>query len=305
MNFKIITYQIIPLLCAQFLLCSCEKPDEFHASGTFETEETLVSSEISGKLIKFEVEEGYQLQKDALVGKVDSIQYELQVKNLQAQIEALRNRTPEVALQLAALEERLNKQVYERNRTQTLIAENSETKKRLDDIVSEIKYLEGSIAASKSTLEKEAASIASAIKAMEAQVAQAQDNISKSKIHNPIDGTVIVKYAQQGEVISFGKPLYKIGNLQNLRLRAYFSAADVTRLKLGQKLKILADFGANEVREYEGTLIWISDKSEFTPKGICTRDERADLVYATKIEVKNDGYLKIGQYAEVIIPNDN
>lgn len=294
---------IITILCAPLFFCSCTDSFKPDASGTFETVETVVSGEIAGKLLAFDVEEGFHIEKGKLVGKIDSVQDELQIKNLRVQIEALRHKTPEVSLQLAALRERLRKQIFERSRTEELIAANSENRKTLDDINSEIKYLEESIAASKSTLDKQVAEISETIKSFEILIEQAEDRVSKSFVKNPVDGTVIVKYAEANEVVSFGKPLYKIADLGKMRLRAYFCAADLSRLKIGQTVRVLADFGENQSREYEGILIWVSDKSEFTPKGIRTRDERADLVYAAKIAVKNDGYLKIGQYAEVLIPN--
>lgn len=295
--------KITAILCVSALLTSCIESQRPDASGTFETVETVVSSEIAGRLLEFKVEEGFNLKEGDIVGKIDDLQYRLQVENLRAQIEALKHRTPEVALQLAGLEERLRKQFLEKERTEKLIAAKSENTKKLDDINSEIKYLKDSIAASKSTLDKQVAEIFATIKSLEVQIQQAQDSISKSVIKNPLNGTVIVKYAEANEVTSFGKPLYKIANLNDMRLRAYFSAADLSKLKIGQSLRVIADFGENQTREYEGVLIWVSEKSEFTPKGIRTRDERADLVYATKIAVKNDGYLKIGQYAEVLISN--
>lgn len=293
-------FLILPLLA----LCSCEKPDSFFASGTFETVETVISSEVSGKLLKFDIEEGQHLKVGKPIAQIDDTQIRLQKLNLEAQIAALKNATPEVALQLSALEERLAKQKAEKLRTERLIASKSANKKALDDIVHEIKYIENTISASKSTLDKTVLEIAEKIKALNAQIKICDDNILKSKIENPIDGVVLVKYAEPNEIVSFGKPLYKIGNLKELRLRAYISGADITKIKIGQPLGVVADFGAQQHKRYDGILIWVSEQSEFTPKGIRTRSERSDLVYAAKIAVKNDGMLKIGQYAEVEIPDD-
>ena len=287
-------HPIIFTLSAALVLCACENSDAPFASGTIETTETVVSSEVAGKIVELQVEEGDEIEAGKPVGKIDDIQFRLQMKNLQAQISALKNASPEVALQLAALEERLAKQRMEKARTERLIAAKSANRKALDDIVSEISYLERTIAANKSTLDK---------KALSAQIEICRDNIKKSEIVNPVSGTVLAKYAEPSEVASFAKPLYKIGSLKDVRLRAYFSAADATRLKIGQKLTVVADFGADETRRYDGVLTWVSSQSEYTPKGIRTRDERADLVYAAKIAIKNDGYLKIGQYAEVETPN--
>lgn len=296
-------HPIIFTLSAVLVLCACENSDAPFASGTIETTETVVSSEVAGKIVELQVEEGDEIEAGKPVGKIDDIQFRLQMKNLQAQISALKNASPEVALQLAALEERLAKQRMEKARTERLIAAKSANRKALDDIVSEISYLERTIAANKSTLDKKALEIADNIKALSAQIEICRDNIKKSEIVNPVSGTVLAKYAEPSEVAAFAKPLYKIGSLKDVRLRAYFSAADATRLKIGQKLTVVADFGTDETRRYDGVLTWVSSQSEYTPKGIRTRDERADLVYAAKIAIKNDGYLKIGQYAEVETPN--
>lgn len=292
------------ILSAAALLPGCDNSVAPFASGTMETTETVVSSEVPGKIIELQVEEGGEIAAGKPVGKIDDTQFRLQMKNLQAQIGALESASPEVALQLAALEERLAKQRMEKARTERLIAAKSANKKTLDDIVSEISYLERTIAANKSTLDKTVLEIADKIKALSAQMEICRDNIKKSEIVNPASGTVLVKYAEPGEVAAFGRPLYKIGDLKEMRLRAYFSAADITRLKIGQKLAVVADFGAGGTRRYDGVLTWVASQSEFTPKGIRTRDERADLVYAAKIAVKNDGYLKIGQYAEVEMPDE-
>ncbi len=285
---------------ALLFLTSCDKSEPPMASGTFETTETMVSSEVAGKLLYFDIEEGDFVQKGKTVAKIDSTQLELQRKSLRAQISALKSASPEVVLQISALEERLEKQRSERGRTERLVAAKSAGQKALDDIVSEIKYLERTIEAKKSTLDKTVSEISEKIKSVSAQIGIVEDNIAKCSVKNPVEGTVLAKYAEPNEIASYAKPLYKIGDLRKMHLRAYFSAADISKLKLGQKVVVVTDFGKEASRRYEGTLIWISGESEFTPKGIRTRSERADLVYAAKIAVENDGYLKIGQYAEVV-----
>lgn len=290
-------------ISALLFLASCNKSEPPMASGTFETTETTVSCEVTGKLLYFDIEEGDFVQKDMTVAKIDSTQLELQKKSLLAQISALKSASPEVSLQISALEERIEKQRSERKRIERLVAANSTGQKALDDIISEIKYLECTIEAKKSTLNKTVSEISERIKSISAQIGIVEDNISKCSIRNPVEGTVLAKYAEPNEIASCAKPLYKIGNLNKMYLRAYFSAADITKLKLGQKLVVVTDFGKEGSRRYEGTLVWISDESEFTPKGIRTRSERTDLVYAAKIAVENDGYLKIGQYAEVLPTN--
>ncbi len=298
--------QLIFPLCALLALSACENGDFGMASGTFESTEAIVSAEASGRILEFNVEEGMAIKAGQPVGKIDSVQLKEQRAEIAAQIAAVRAKVPDVAVQLASLKEELAKQEFEKARAEKLIAAKSANQKLLDDIVSQIRVIEKKMEASNSTLEKSVKEAEETSKALEARRAQIDDAISKALIINPVDGTVLVKYAELGETASFGKPLYKIAPLESLFLRAYFSAADLTQIKLGQTLKIRTDFGKDSSRHYDGVVTWISDKSEFTPKGIRTRDERADLVYAVKILVKNDGYLKIGQYAEVeALPKEN
>jgi len=281
------------------MLNSCIDSEICEASGTFEATEIIVSAQAQGEILQFNVLEGIPLKANQIVGQIDTLPLELEKKSLEAQIASLTSKTPDVQIQIAALEETLRKQIFERDRTKKLIESKSASQKQLDDILAEIEIIEKNIAANKSTLEKTVAEIAKTIESLKAQILIIEDKIEKSKTKNPIDGIVLTKYAENHELATFGKPLYKIADLDNLFLRAYFSANQLDKIKLGDKMKIHADFGRDNFREYEGTVTWISDKSEFTPKGIRTKDERAALVYAVKLAVKNDGYLKIGQYAEI------
>jgi len=283
------------------------------ASGVFESDEVIVSAEQTGRLLTFTINEGDILKKDATVGSIDVTNVELQKQQVQATIKALRQKTtnpkPQVDLvkkQLAVQESQLAQQNREKTRTEILIKADAATQKQLDDINSSIDQLEKQIAVSKqeitlyeSNIGTQNRSITSEQSPLEKSVAQIQDQINKGIVVNPITGTVLTKYALQGEMTSAGKALYKIANLDTLTLRAYITGNQLTKIKLGQQVKVLRDDGTKNFKEYPGEIYWISDKSEFTPKTIQTKDERANLVYAIKVRVKNDGLLKLGMYGEV------
>jgi len=283
------------------------------ASGVFESDEVIVSAEQNGKLLSFPIQEGDTLAKNSIVGQIDMSNTILQKQQVQASIAALKEKTtnphPQIELvkrQLAVQEVQLAQQLRERTRTENLIKADAATKKQLDDINSMIDQLQKQIEVSKQQIALDESTIATGNRSvlseqapLEKSAAQIQDNIDKGKIVNPIRGTVLIKYALQGEMTTMGKALYKIANVDTVTLRAYVTGAQLTQVKLGQAVKVYSDEGKDQYREYPGTVYWISDKSEFTPKTIQTRDERANLVYAVKIRVKNDGLLKLGMYGEV------
>jgi len=283
------------------------------ASGVFESDEVIVSAEQNGKLLSFPIQEGDTLAKNAIVGQIDMSNTILQKQQVQASIAALKEKTtnphPQIELvkrQLAVQEVQLAQQLRERTRTENLIKADAATQKQLDDINSMIDQLQKQIDVSKQQIALDESNIATGNRTvlseqapLEKSAAQIQDNIDKGRIVNPIRGTVLIKYALQGEMATMGKALYKIANVDTVTLRAYVTGAQLTQVKLGQTVKVYSDEGKDQYREYPGTVYWISDKSEFTPKTIQTRDERANLVYAVKIRVKNDGFLKLGMYGEV------
>ena len=292
--------------------CSQKKIDT-DASGVFESDEVIVSAEQNGKILSFPIQEGDTLAKGAKIGNIDMSNTMLQKQQVQATIAALHDKTtnplPQTELverQLAVQESQLAQQLRERTRTENLLKADAATQKQLDDINSTIDQLQKQIAVSKQQIALDKSNIATQNRTvyseqapLEKSVAQIQDNIDKGQIINPIKGTVLTKYALEGEMTTMGKALYKIANLDTLTLRAYVTGSQLTQVKLGQTVKVYSDEGANQYREYPAEVYWISDKSEFTPKTIQTRDERANLVYAVKIHVKNDGYLKLGMYGEV------
>ena len=282
-------------------LAACNRGDgDFDATGTFEATEILVSSEANGKIMELNIEEGDRLDAGALVGYVDSTQLYLKKMQLSAGLRSVDIRKPDIRKQIAALEQQIATARTEQQRMENLVKAKAGNQKQVDDIVNNIKYLHKQLDAQYSTLNKTTGGADAEAEGILYQIMQLDDQLQKSRIVNPQAGTVLVKYAEPGEVTAAGKPLYKIADTDLLYLRAYITSDQLSTLKQGQTVRVFADYGENDRREYPGTITWISDKSEFTPKGIQTKDERANLVYAIKIAVKNDGYLKIGQYGETV-----
>ena len=282
-------------------LAACNRGDgDFDATGTFEATEILVSSEANGKIMELNIEEGDRLDAGALIGYVDSTQLYLKKMQLSAGLRSVDIRKPDIRKQIAALEQQIATARTEQQRMENLVKAKAGNQKQVDDIVNNIKYLQKQLDAQYSTLNKTTGGADAEAEGILYQIMQLDDQLQKSRIVNPQAGTVLVKYAEPGEVTAAGKPLYKIADTDLLYLRAYITADQLSTLKQGQTVRFFADYGEDDRREYPGTITWISDKSEFTPKGIQTKDERANLVYAIKIAVKNDGYLKIGQYGETV-----
>ena len=283
------------------LAVSCSTESEFDAQGTFEATEVVVSSEATGRILNFDIKEGMTIEVNQTVGLIDSMQLHLQRKQLTAQQVALLGSKPDVKKQVASLREQIVKQKSELRRVENMLRDGAATQKQYDDIDAQIKILEGQLEATLSTLDKNTATINSNSVALEAQIAALEDRIAKCRIESPIGGTVLVKYAEAGEFATVGKPLMKIADLDHIYLRAYFTSDQLANINLGDEVKVVADFGGDKRYDYEGRIAWISSESEFTPKTIQTKDSRANLVYAVKIAVKNDGRLKIGLAGEVIL----
>jgi HlyD family secretion protein len=231
------------------------------------------------------------------------LQLHLSRKQLEASRKTLAGQKTNINLQLASLQEQLISLETEKRRFENLVKSNVGNQKQVDDLQAQIIILERQIEARENTMQTSNQGIENESEALNVQIEQVEDKIARSTITSPIDGTVLLKYAEKGEVVQPGKALLKIADMENMYFRAYITANQLTRMKLGQQVKVHADFG-KETREYDGVIGWISDKSEFTPKTIQTKDERSNLVYAVKIAVKNDGYLKIGMYGQVSIDNE-
>jgi HlyD family secretion protein len=296
------------------LIAGCNGNDqEFDASGTFETDEVIVSSELTGKILSFNVREGDPVAGGSVVGIIDADNLALQKEQVQASIEALQQKTSDVTPQIRLLQDQLAVQQSqlqtlerEKTRTENLVKQDAATPKHLDDINAQIDVAkrqmtvtQQQIAVQRSNVATQNRSILSEKAPLEKRLAQLSDQLDQANIVNPIKGTVITKYAEAGEMTSVGKALYTIANLDTLVLRAYIDGTQLTQVKLNQPVKVLVDSGAKKYRSYPGTLTWVSDKAEFTPKTIQTKEERANLVYAVKVRVPNDGYLKIGMYGEL------
>ncbi|MBR2369530.1 MAG: HlyD family efflux transporter periplasmic adaptor subunit [Paludibacteraceae bacterium] len=283
------------------LAVSCGKEAEFDAQGTFEATEVVVSSEASGRIMRLDAEEGTQINANTVVGEIDSLQLDLQRKQLIAQQTALLGSRPDVQKQVATIKEQIAKQKTELTRFANMLKDGATTQKQYDDMEAHLRVLESQLDATLSTLTKNTVTINNNSAALEAQILALEDRIAKCRVVSPVSGTVLVKYAEVGELATMGKPLFKVADLDKIYLRAYFTSEQLSKVNLGDTVKVIADFGAEERFEYEGTITWIASESEFTPKTIQTKDSRANLVYAVKIAVKNDERLKIGLAGEVIL----
>jgi len=293
---------LVLLATSAFFTLSCGGKDgEYDASGTFEATEIIVSSEANGKILSLDIIEGQQLEAGAPVGTIDSTQLYLKKRQLLTSVRGVEVRRPEYNKQIAATQQQIATQISEKARIERLVKAEAANQKQLDDINSSISVLQKQLEAQKSSLTTTTSGMSEDAAALMIQVDQLNDQLSKCRILSPIKGTVLVKYAEAGELTGSGKPLFKVADIENMFLRAYITSDIITKLKLNQEVKVFADFGEKEMREYPGTVVWISDKAEFTPKTIQTKKERANLVYAVKIAVKNDGYIKIGMYGEVKI----
>lgn len=277
--------------------------DGYDAAGAFESVETIVSTEASGTLMQFNVEEGQTLNPGQFVGYVDSLQLYYRKQQLLAQIASTTSQLPDIPVQIAALKAQLAEAEKNQSRVQNLFKANAATQQQLDDANTQVEVIKKQIDAQKSALGITSETISKNVAPLQKQIDQIDDQLSKCRVINPIHGTVLTKYAEAHEVVMPGKALYMIAETDTLILRAYITGSQLTQVKLGQKVEVRTDLGEKKYRYYTGTVYWISDKSEFTPKTIPTKDERADLVYAIKVRVVNDGYLKIGMYGEVKFTN--
>ena len=290
---------IVLMAVIAFTACS-GGGDEHDATGMFEATEVIVSAEQTGKLLYFDVDDGDVLAKGQHVGLVDTVQLQLRAMQLGATKEAYASQRPDIEKQIAATKQQLAKAELEVERYSALVRDNAANRKQLDDAESSVRVLRRQLDAQLSQLNNTTGSLNRQMDAAEIQRRQVIDNLEKCRVKSPIGGTVLDKYAEAGEYATPGKPLFKIADVADMKLRAYVDAPQLTSLKVGQPVKVYADFGEDGNREYNGVIEWISDKAEFTPKTIQTRDERSNLVYAVKIAVKNtDGLIKIGMYGEV------
>ena len=288
---------------AAAVLCSAAgcglKEPEYDACGQINATEVIVSAESGGRIIRFPVMEGDRLAAGECAGQIDSVQTFLQKQELLARKKSAEVKMVDIVCQTEAQYARLENLKAELKRSVDLLEKDAGTRKQVDDYKSEISILEGQIAAAEDNYRQNNESVRSEVAVLDVQIAQAEDKLRKCRITAPVSGTVLEKYAEEGETVTSGRQLFKIADLDDIYVKAYFSSAQLAGLVVGDKVEVIPDDGTEKPAIYEGTVTWISDEAEFTPKNIQTRDERADLVYAVKVAVRNDGRLRLGMYAYV------
>lgn len=283
------------------IVAACDgKTPKYDATGTFEATEVIVSAEGAGRLLQLNVDEGSQLKAGEEVGLIDTVQLFLKKRQLEASMKSVESQRPDLAKQIAATKQQILTAQQEKRRVENLLAAGAANRKQLDDWEAQIALLERQLAAQRSSLMNSDNSLTEQGNSVGIQVAQVEDQLDKCHIQSPINGTVLAKYAEAGELATVGKPLFKVGEVNRMYLRAYITSEQLAQVKLGDKVTVYADYGDSQQKAYPGEVTWISDRSEFTPKTILTKNERANLVYAVKIAVKNDGELKIGMYGGVV-----
>ena len=292
--------KLIIMTAGLAVLASCGSNEkEYDATGTFEATEVTVAAEQNGALMKFDVNEGDEIALGKEMGLIDTTQIWLKIKQAGATKEVYQSQKPDMEKQIAATRQQLAKARQDQQRYKELVADGAAPSKMLDDATNQVTVLQKQLDAQISSLSTQLSTLNSQLSTVDVQVSQLQDQLQKCHIAAPIKGTVLEKYVEKGEFVAVGKPLFKMADTEQMFMRAYATSAQLQNIKVGQKAKVFADYGDGQKKEYEGTVSWISSRSEFTPKTILTDDERADLVYALKVAFKNDGYVKIGMYGEV------
>ena len=271
----------------------------YDATGTFEATETTVYAEQSGALLTFSVNEGDHMEAGKEVGLIDTTQTWLKIRQLDATKEVYQSQKPDMERQIAATRQQLSKAQQDEQRYRELVADGAAPSKMLDDASSQVKVLQKQLDAQISSLSTSTRSLDKQTVAANVQIEQLRDMLRKCHIVTPTKGTVLEKYVERGEFVAIGKPLFKIADTEQMFMRAYVTSAQLQNIRIGQQVKVFADYGDGQKKAYDGTVSWISSRSEFTPKTILTDDERADLVYAVKVAIKSDGYVKIGMYGEL------
>ena len=295
---KGIKYICVTVLLISFLSCG-NKSLKYDAAGVFEATEVVVSAKGNGELKEFNLEEGMEIPSHQQLGVIDTTQLYLKKLQLKASMSGLNSRKSDVSVQIAALKEQIATQEREVKRFESLVQSSAANQKQLDDVRSHLNVLKRQLAAQYETVNNSNNSLTDEHLSLQMQIEQLDDQIKNAIVESPIQGTVLTKYVEQGEFMVQGKPLFKVADLNQMYLRAYITASQLTSVKIGQEVLVYADKGESDRKEYQGKISWISDKAEFTPKTIQTRDERANLVYAIKVALPNDGYLKKGMYGEV------
>ena len=297
--------KIYVLAGVALMMAACRGNEKaYDATGTFEATETTVYAEQSGALLSFSVNEGDMIEAGKEVGLIDTTQTWLKIQQLDATKEVYQSQKPDMERQIAATRQQLSKAQQDEQRYRELVADGAAPSKMLDDASSQVKVLQKQLDAQISSLSTSTRSLDKQTVAANVQIEQLRDMLRKCHIVTPTKGTVLEKYVERGEFVTIGKPLFKIADTEQMFMRAYVTSAQLQNIRIGQQVKVFADYGDGQKKAYDGTVSWISSRSEFTPKTILTDDERADLVYAVKVAIKNDGYVKIGMYGEVVLSED-
>lgn len=286
----------ITLLILLGLLSCNNNNDKADGYGNFEATEITISAEANGKIEMLNLEEGAVLEPKLLIGLIDTTQLYLNKRQLIASRNTIVSKSKNVMSQDDVLQEQLKSTLIEKRRIENMFAENAATKRQVDEIDGKVNVLKEQI----KSVRTQNAPITNEAKSIDVQIEKIEDQIQKSKIINPVKGTVLAKYAEPNEITAFGKPLYKIADISEMTLRVYVSETQLPKIKIGQNVTVKIDAGT-EMKSFPGTISWISSSAEFTPKIIQTKEERVNLVYAVKVTVKNDGSLKIGMPAEMWI----
>ena len=293
-------HPLITIATLALFVAACGSNDkEYDATGIFEATEVTVSAEVTGRLMVLNLTEGTAVKARQQVGLIDTVQLQLKAKQMGASKEVLANQRPNVQAQIAALQQQINKALIEQRRTEALLKDGAATSKQLDDAQNAVAVLQKQLQGQLSLLQNSTRSLNSQMSAADIQRYEVLNQLEKCHIKSPITGTVLEKYAEEGEFATIGRPLFKVADTRNMTLRAYITSTQLAKVRVGQRVKVFADYGDDTRHTYEGTVTWISPKAEFTPKSILTNDERADQVYAVKVSVKNNGYIKIGMYGEM------
>lgn len=293
-------HQYICNVALWLVLGACTSQEEqYDASGIFETTEVIVSAKGTGELQSFQVEEGQAVRQGEVLGWIDTLQLSLKDRQLAASLLATESKRLDEKRQVAHLRQQIENLQREKERFTTLLNAKATTAKQVDDIDYQIKVLQNQLVATQEQINSSNSSLSRQSESIQAQRAQMEDQIRNAMISSPITGTVLTKYAEQGEFAVPGKALFKVADVSQMKLRAYITADQLTQLQIGQAVAVYADRGITDRKRYVGQVVWIADKAEFTPKTIQTRNERANLVYAVKIAVENDGFIKRGMYGEV------
>ena len=293
-------HQYICSVAIGLVLGACTSQEEqYDASGIFETTEVIVSAKGTGELQSFQVEEGQAVRQGEVLGWIDTLQLSLKDRQLAASLLATESKRLDEKRQVAHLRQQIENLQREKERFTTLLNAKATTAKQVDDIDYQIKVLQNQLVATQEQINSSNSSLSRQSESIQAQRAQMEDQIRNAMISSPITGTILTKYAEQGEFAVPGKALFKVADVSQMKLRAYITADQLTQLQIGQAVAVYADRGITDRKRYAGRVVWIADKAEFTPKTIQTRNERANLVYAVKIAVENDGFIKRGMYGEV------